>query len=96
MSKGIDTSGERGRVLAGCAGAGNGRGQDVPESFRLSAGERHMEAYLLWDGAVYDHSYAYGQAPDLCAKPAAAGAGALGSHGNMAGSPDGAAQPGPH
>lgn len=56
LSKGIDTSGKEGAYWLDVR-VPETEGQDVPESFRLFLGSG-TEAYLLWDGAVYDHSYA--------------------------------------
>lgn len=54
LEKGIDTSGEKGVYWLEVSLPEEANG--LPKQFRLSLGT-DSEAYLLWDGAVYEHSY---------------------------------------
>ncbi len=55
LSKGIDTSGEKGVYWLDVR-VSETEEENIPESFRLPLGS-DMDAYLLWEGAVYDYSY---------------------------------------
>lgn len=57
LSKGIDTSGKEGMYwLDVQIPEKDAENRGILPSFRLTLGS-DIEAYLVWDGAVYDHSY---------------------------------------